>query len=223
MSFATLNATVALPKAINTLAERKSTATRAVRTPKSVIKCEAAKDAAIVTRRGVIGLAAAAAPALFAAKSFALIDYDEDDELLSKIRSDRKAKVQAELLSERRFVKEEGFKDKKFDKEVAYVQKTINRLSKAGQLIEANDQAGLPAVVLGDAWVADLKEASSSVSLTPETKDSAKTLMSDITSFQGAVKGKKSAGEIKSTYLVAVGALESWATATGIDSAVTGL
>jgi hypothetical protein len=38
--------------------------------------------------------------------------------LLSKVREQRKAKVQQELVSEREFVKEGGFKDKVFDTDI---------------------------------------------------------------------------------------------------------
>jgi hypothetical protein len=63
--------------------------------------------------------------------------------LLAKVRADRKAKVQSELLLERNLVTEEGFKDKKFGAQTAVVQKTVYRLSKAGSLLAAKDTAAL--------------------------------------------------------------------------------
>merc|ERR1712070_1176479 len=65
------------------------------------VKDETAASSSSVSRRTLVSSLAAAAPALYAAQALALIDYDEDNALLEKIRSDRKNKLSAELKAER--------------------------------------------------------------------------------------------------------------------------
>lgn len=54
------------------------------------VSCQAEKGAANVSRRNLLGLAAAVIPALAAAPAFALLESDEDLELLSKVKESRK-------------------------------------------------------------------------------------------------------------------------------------
>jgi len=120
-------------------------------------------------------------------------------------------------------VKEGGFKDKVFDNELVYVQKAINRLSKAGSLIKANEMGDLKDVVLGDAWVRDLKGATSAISKSVEAQESEKNLFASISSLQTNVKSKAKPVEIKASYIGVVGAMESWCTETDLVSSLSGL
>uniref|UniRef100_A0A7S0R9Q6 Maintenance of Photosystem II under High light 2 C-terminal domain-containing protein n=1 Tax=Pyramimonas obovata TaxID=1411642 RepID=A0A7S0R9Q6_9CHLO len=221
MSFTTINSTAVVPKTTNVAFGSRRAVARAMPASKAV-RCEVQEDKVQMSRRGLVSLVAAA-PAMQAAKALALIDYDEDDELLSKVREQRKAKVQKELIAERAFVKEGGFKDKVFDNEIVYVQKAINRLSKAGSLIKANETGDLKDVVLGDAWVRDLKGATSAISKSAEAQESAKNLFASINALQNNVKSKAKPVEIKASYLGVVGALESWCTETDLVGSVNGL
>ena len=79
MSFVTINAAAIVPKTANVVLGRTRTVARVV-PASNVVRCEAAnEDKVQMSRRGLVSLVAAA-PALYAAKALALIDYDEDDE-----------------------------------------------------------------------------------------------------------------------------------------------
>jgi len=152
-----------------------------------VVRAEAQKvhEISALSRRKLgMGLVFAA-PLLTSLPAQALIDYDEDDELLSKIRADRKAKVQEELISEATFVKEGGFKAKGFDTELVYVQKAINRLSKAGAYLKDGQASDMSGVIGGGAWVSDLKKATNAISRTDEAKETAAGMYSGINNLQG--------------------------------------
>jgi len=222
MSFTTINVTAVVPRTTENVFARKSASARAMPASKGV-RCEAAKEDKVqLSRRGLVSLAAAV-PALYATKAFALIDYDEDDELLSKVREQRKAKVQQELVSEREFVKEGGFKDKVFDTEIAYVQKAINRLSKAGSLIKENKMDNLKDVVQGDAWVKTLKTATIALSKSPDAVTAETNLFACLKNLQDGIKNKAKPVEIKASYLGTVGALETWAAAASLTGELSGL
>merc|ERR1719183_2341273 len=149
---------------VQTRVAAASTRTAGIRAV-ATVRCEASKAAPQLSRRAMAAAVALAVPAAWISPAGALIDY-EDDELLAKVRADRKAKVQSELLLERNLVTDEGFKDKKFGAQTAVVQKTVYRLSKAGSLLAAKDTAALGDVLGGD-WPAQLKVATATLSLTP--------------------------------------------------------
>jgi len=221
MAFTTINAAALIPKTAERVFARKGACAKAM--PAKAVRCAAAKEDTVqMSRRGLVSLVAAA-PALYAAKAFALIDYDEDDELLNKVREQRKAKVQQELIAEREFVKEGGFKDKVFDTEIVYVQKAINRLSKAGSLIKDNKVDQLKDVVGGDAWVKSLKNSVNALSKSPEAQTAAKNLFASIKNLQDGVKSKARPVEIKAAYIGSIGALEAWCTEANVASTLTGL
>merc|ERR1719183_467442 len=205
---------------VQTRVAAASTRTAGIRAV-ATVRCEASKAAPQLSRRAMAAAVALAVPAAWISPAGALIDYDEDDELLAKVRADRKAKVQSELLLERNLVTDEGFKDKKFGAQTAVVQKTVYRLSKAGSLLAAKDTAALGDVLGGD-WPAQLKVATATLSLTPTAKTAADTVAVSAATLQKAVGGKKE-GEIKSSYLAAVTAIEAWCAESGLDSSIKGL
>mmetsp|Transcript_32099 Transcript_32099/g.44501 ORF Transcript_32099/g.44501 Transcript_32099/m.44501 type:complete len:216 (-) Transcript_32099:198-845(-) len=188
---------------------------------KPVVTCSSNQEQKSVnlSRREILTFVSVAGPVIVSSPARALIDFDEDDELLSKVKADRASKIQQERISERNFVKENGFTDKKLDKEIAVVQKAINRLSKTGQLIEAKDSNGLVDVVMGD-WVNDLKVATDALSLTNDAKSATEPIFTGLSALQSDVKSKKSS---KKSYLTTVNALENWATVSGVSSTVSGL
>merc|ERR1719183_3162371 len=157
---------------VQTRVAAASTRTAGIRAV-ATVRCEASKAAPQLSRRAMAAAVALAVPAAWISPAGALID--EDDELLAKVRADRKAKVQSELLLERNLVTDEGFKDKKFGAQTAVVQKTVYRLSKAGSLLAAKDTAALGDVLGGD-WPAQLKVATATLSLTPTAKTAADTV-----------------------------------------------
>lgn len=180
-----------------------------------------AKDSVAMSRRAMaltlgMGSLALSAPAR------ALIDFEEDDELLAKVKADRKAKVQKEIASEARFVKESGYTAKKFDVETAYLQKTINRLSKAGAAIESSDLDTLNSLVGNDDWVRDLKKATTALSLSEEAKTTATGMFGAIGNLQSAAKAKKKQ-EASEYYLGVIVGLEKWCTITDVAPDLKGL
>ena len=99
------------------------------------------------------------------------------------------------------------------------VRSALNTLSRAGSLLEEGDRSAV-ADLLGDAnWVGRFKDAAQRVS-TGADLDAAYKGLGDLSS---AARSGGDVKAIKSTYVVAVSALERWARSAGVNKAVSGL
>lgn len=189
-----------------------------------VVKCQGSQHQVpnVSTRRQVLSIASLA-PAFLALRANALIDFEEDDELLAKVRADRAKRAQAERISEEIYVKEAGFSNKKFDKALVPVQKTVKRLSKSGALIEAGDAEGLKSFIgsQGD-FVSEIQTVSATLSVTEAARTEAGVLVSSLNTFVSDVNSS-SMDTTKASYLKAVVALEAWAKTAAVAPALTGL
>mmetsp|Transcript_33636 Transcript_33636/g.40642 ORF Transcript_33636/g.40642 Transcript_33636/m.40642 type:complete len:229 (-) Transcript_33636:92-778(-) len=188
------------------------------------IRCQTSSEqnttnAVEVSRRGLVSLASAA-PIFYAAKAFALIDYDEDDALLSKIRADRQAKLQSELINERASTRNEGFKSRVFDKEVSSVQKAVNQLSQSGKFLESGNMGDYKATVTDMSWVDELKSVSKEISLSSESQKASSQMFSAISEMQ---KNAGNSSAATKSYLNTLEKFEDWCTVSGVASSVTGL
>ena len=131
----------------------------------------------------------------------------------------RKDAVVREKSAEKDFLKEEGLATSGLKKEISVVQNTVNTLSRAGSLLEEGDRSAV-ADLLGDAnWVGRFKDAAQRVS-TGADLDAAYKGLGDLSS---AARSGGDVKAIKSTYVVAVSALERWARSAGVNKAVSGL
>mmetsp|Transcript_13108 Transcript_13108/g.43182 ORF Transcript_13108/g.43182 Transcript_13108/m.43182 type:complete len:212 (-) Transcript_13108:185-820(-) len=194
----------------------------------SSVRCQAAaKPAAAaapaVSRRQASALlftAATLAPAVAPQPSHALLDFDEDEELLARTKAARATKLKSELKAERSFASEEGFT--KQTAEVGYVQKAVVVLSKGGAALANGDVATLSSTVGDGEWVGNLQKAASVVGKNAVATEAAPAMFSSIKALQkSAAAGQESAA--KKDYVTTVKSLSAWVSAAGLDSSIKGL
>lgn len=192
----------------------------AVAPAQRIVLCQASRPQAVsVSRRNAMAAGAAVLPAVFSMPAFALIPDDDDEELLERAKARRAQRLKEELATERSFVKDEGFKSKTLDTNIAYVQNAVVTLSKAGAAIDSGDLSGMKATLGEKAWLVDLKKAIKGIAASDAAKKDADTVLSGIASLSGA----SSIGAAKKSFVATAGALNEWAVATGIASSVKGL
>lgn len=142
----------------------------------------------------------------------ALLETDDDEELLEKIKQGRKSKIQ----------KRESLGT--YKSEAASVQKAVYKLGFAGQALEDSDFA-TASVVLGSGsesgWTKDIADALAKVSSNAEEEEVARTFTSSLGSLQAAVL-KDDVDGAKGAYVQTVTSLEKWTTLTGLLDEIQG-
>lgn len=145
--------------------------------------------------------------------ALALLEADDDEELLEKVKEDRKKKIKrrGEISS--------------FKEETASLQVAINQLSKAGQALDGNDFPGASKALgksLSEGWITNVEKALTKVSSSAEEEDEAKLFSSSLASLQTAVS-KQDMDSSKSAFVKSAEALEKWSFLTGLAEQVKGL
>lgn len=179
------------------------------------VRCqnEQAQTSKTLSRRDLVSLVSVASSVLFIPPSaLALLEADEDEELLEKIKTGRKQKLS----------KRDGFVS--YNDE-ATVQKAVYRLSKAGQAIEGDDFEGA-AQVLGSSleadWAAEVISALDKAAANEEEKSVAAQFSSSLAYLQTAVSAAD-ATSAKEAYVATGSALEAWAQLSGAAQGLKGL
>ncbi|KAL1225134.1 Thylakoid lumenal 16.5 kDa protein [Cardamine amara subsp. amara] len=143
----------------------------------------------------------------------AILEADDDEELLEKVKQDRKKRI------ERQAVINSAAKEK------GYVQDLVYKLSKVGQAIENND---LPAagLVLGKGidteWVKTVNLAFTKLSTSPEESTEVETFNSSLASLITSVN-KNDIESSKLAFVSSASAFEKWTTLTGLLEQLKGL
>ncbi|KAC9488808.1 hypothetical protein R6Q59_021052 [Mikania micrantha] len=143
----------------------------------------------------------------------AILEADDDLELLEKVKQDRKRRI------EKQTVLNSSNKDKE------YLQDVIYKLSKVGQAIENND---LPSAgsILGQTpdvdWLKKGNAALSQLSSSPEEKAEVDTFNSSLTSLYSSVTKNDIEGS-KLAFVDSASAFEKWTTLTGLTGQLKGL
>lgn len=158
---------------------------------------------------------------LLSEPALALIPDDEDNELLTKAKANRKAKIQAEKRVERKLVESEGLKGN-LERQLAPVQKAIAQLSKAGVDLEKNDVKAAASEINDFTLISELEAAVTKISNTGDARKLAKSLVDEVKSFQNAANQAKEQESIKEFKDVAA-AFKAWADAADVDSLLKGL
>eukprot|EP00475_Leptophrys_vorax_P040622 TRINITY_DN75623_c0_g1_i1.p1 TRINITY_DN75623_c0_g1~~TRINITY_DN75623_c0_g1_i1.p1 ORF type:complete len:251 (+),score=18.09 TRINITY_DN75623_c0_g1_i1:80-754(+) len=187
----------------------------APRLPTLAVRCEQSTTEAVdVSRRG-FSMAAAAlvlgavTPAVIPAPAVALLDADDDAELLERIKRERKEKI--ELRESRGSYKNEE----------ADIQAAVYGLSKVGQALEAGDLSGASAA-LGSGWLAKADAAIAKISVSDGEKDLAAVFQSSTGAITSAVSASDIVGA-KRAFLASALALEGWAKQAGLAGELKGL
>nr|XP_043623352.1 thylakoid lumenal 16.5 kDa protein, chloroplastic [Erigeron canadensis] len=143
----------------------------------------------------------------------AILEADDDLELLEKVKQDRKKRI------EKQTVLNSSNKDRE------YLQDVIYKLSKVGQAIENNDlpSAGLVLGQTTDAdWLKKANAALSQLSSSPEEKSQVDTFNSSLTSLYSSVT-KNDIEASKIAFVDSATAFEKWTTLAGLVGQLKGL
>ncbi|KAG0621821.1 hypothetical protein M758_3G051100 [Ceratodon purpureus] len=136
---------------------RGSSAEGAVRRGSGVVRCAVAKGDGEVSRRQVAcALLAGALVMPVAPMARALLEVDDDDSLLEKVKEDKRKRIQKRSTAINEFVKESGV-----------VQVAVYKLSEAGQAIDGGDLTKATSVLAQQNadWILDVQAALSKVFL----------------------------------------------------------
>lgn len=143
----------------------------------------------------------------------AILEADDDEELLEKVKKDRKKRL------ERQGVINSSVK------ETAYLQDLVYKLSKVGQAIENNDLS-VASSVLGKTtdtdWVKKVNAAFDKLSSSPEEKTEVDTFKSSLDSLITSVT-KNDIQATKTAFLESATALEKWTSLAGLAGKLKGL
>lgn len=143
----------------------------------------------------------------------AILEADEDDELMEKVKSDRKKRIerQGAIISS--------------PKETAYLQEGIYQLSKVAQALENNDLSTASSVLGPNTdtdWVKKVNAAVNKLSYSPEEKTEADTFNSSISSLISSVS-ENNVDASKLAFVASASSLEKWTTLTGLLGQLKGL
>ncbi|XP_052158418.1 thylakoid lumenal 16.5 kDa protein, chloroplastic [Oryza glaberrima] len=181
-------------------------------------QCHQERRAVVVGRRsGLASCLLAAVAASFSgagagAARAAVLEADDDIELLERVKEDRKKRLQKQGV-----ISSSGT-------ETGYLQDLIYKLSKVGQAIDKND---LPAAssVLGpnsDAqWVQNINVAFTKFSSSPEEKNMVDSFNSSLASLITSVN-KSDVDSSKSAFVSSATTLEKWIASAGLSGQLKG-
>ncbi|XP_009364013.1 thylakoid lumenal 16.5 kDa protein, chloroplastic [Pyrus x bretschneideri] len=149
----------------------------------------------------------------FSSSNAAILEADDDEELLEKVKKDRKKRLERQgVLSSSK-------------KETGYLQELVYRLSKAGQAIESNDLPAASSVLGGSTdtdWVQKANIALDKLSSSPEEKTEVDTFNSSLASLILSVT-RNDAESSKLAFVSSASAIEKWTTLTGLIDQLKGL
>ncbi|KAG6551999.1 hypothetical protein Mapa_006305 [Marchantia paleacea] len=188
----------------------RSVAVCCERSDSAGVTCQVTEEKWVSTRRDIVGGAAALLSGLLAAPACALLEADDDDSLLEKVKGDRQKRLQKRgaVVS--------------YKKEAESIQKAVYELSKAGQALDSSDFSTASAVLGSNAWIVEVKAALSTVSKSAEEQSEADTFGTALASLQSAVSAKDTEGS-KSAFVASASALEKWSSLTGFSEQIKGL
>ncbi|KAI7988147.1 hypothetical protein LOK49_LG13G00232 [Camellia lanceoleosa] len=147
------------------------------------------------------------------AANAAILEADDDMELLEKVKRDRKKRLEKQgVISSS-------------NKETAYLQDLVYKLSKVGQAIENNDLSAASSV-LGPStdtdWVQKANAAFRKLSSSPEEKSQVDTFNSSLASLISSVI-RKDVEASKIAFVSSATAFEEWTALTGLVGQLKGL
>ncbi|MBA0703574.1 hypothetical protein Golax_015889 [Gossypium laxum] len=143
----------------------------------------------------------------------AILEADDDEELLEKVKKDRKKRL------ERQGVISSSSQEK------GYLQDVVYKLSEIGQAIDNNDLSIASSVLGGSTdteWVKNANVAFNKLSSSPEEKTQVETFNSSLASLISSVT-KNDVESSKVAFVTSATAFEKWTTLTGLVGQLKGL
>ncbi|KAA8523008.1 hypothetical protein F0562_009431 [Nyssa sinensis] len=143
----------------------------------------------------------------------AILEADDDEELLERVKRDRKKRIEKQGVIN------------SSNKETAYLQDLVYKLSKVGQAIENNDLS-VASSVLGPSsdtdWVQKANVAFTKLSSSPEEKTEVDAFNSSLTSLiSSVIQNDIEASKI--AFVSSASAFEKWTALTGLVGQLKGL
>ncbi|PON63217.1 Thylakoid lumenal 16.5 kDa protein [Parasponia andersonii] len=143
----------------------------------------------------------------------AILEADDDEELLEKVKKDRKKRLERQgVISSS-------------NKETGYLQEVVYKLSKVGQAIDKNDLSAASSVLGGSTdsdWVKKANLAFTKLSSSPEEKTEVDTFNSSLASLISSIT-KNDVDSSKIAFVDSASAFEKWTNLTGLVAQLKGL
>ncbi|XP_057966915.1 thylakoid lumenal 16.5 kDa protein, chloroplastic [Malania oleifera] len=182
------------------------------------ILCHAMTEPPIMTKRSLSLCLTATFLFSLATKGFsnakaAILEADDDEELMEKVKSDRKKRLQRQGVIN------------SSKKETAYLQELIYKLSKVGQAIDNNDLSAAGSVLGASTntdWVQNANKAFTKLSSSPEEKTEVDVFNSSLASLISSVV-RNDVESSKIAFVSSAGAVEKWTILTGLVEQLKGL
>ncbi|CAH9136146.1 unnamed protein product [Cuscuta epithymum] len=143
----------------------------------------------------------------------AILEAEDDEELLQKVIMDKKKRVERQGL-----ISSSG-------KETAYLQDLVFKLSKVGQAIDKNELPSASGVLgqnIKTDWVQNVNSAFNKFSTSPEEKAEVDKFNSSLARLISSV-AKKDVEASRTAFLASATAFEKWTTLTGLAGELKGL
>lgn len=143
----------------------------------------------------------------------AILEADDDDELMEKVKRDRKKRLEKQgVISSA-------------NQEKGYLQDLVYKLSKVGQAIDKNDLSTASSVLGGSTdtdWVRKANIAFTKLSSSPDEKTQVDTFNSSLASLISSVTGNDIESS-KTAFVSSATAFEKWTALTGLVGQLKGL
>uniref|UniRef100_A0A2N9IXE9 Maintenance of Photosystem II under High light 2 C-terminal domain-containing protein n=1 Tax=Fagus sylvatica TaxID=28930 RepID=A0A2N9IXE9_FAGSY len=145
--------------------------------------------------------------------SAAILEAEDDQELLEKVKRDRKKRLEKQgVISSSKKVTE-------------YLQDMVYKLIKVGQAIDNNDLSTASSVLGGSIdtdWIKNVNVAFTKLSSSPEEKTQVDTFNSSLASLISSVT-RNDVESSKAAFVWSASAFEKWTTLTGLIGQLKGL
>ncbi|KAJ6741978.1 THYLAKOID LUMENAL 16.5 KDA PROTEIN CHLOROPLASTIC [Salix viminalis] len=143
----------------------------------------------------------------------AILEADDDEELLEKVKRDRKKRLEKQgVISSA-------------NQEKGYLQDLVYKMSKVGQAIDKNDLSTAGSVLGGSTdtdWVQKANIAFTKLSSSPDEKTQVDTFNSSLASLISSVTGNDIESS-KTAFVSSANAFEKWTALTGLVGQLKGL
>ncbi|XP_034699069.1 thylakoid lumenal 16.5 kDa protein, chloroplastic [Vitis riparia] len=143
----------------------------------------------------------------------AILEADDDEELLEKVKKDRKKRIEKQgVISSS-------------NKETGYLQELVYKLSKVGQAIDNNDLSAASSFLGSNTdadWVQKANIAFTKLSSSPEEKSEVDAFNSSLASLISSVV-RNDMESSKIAFVSSATAFEKWTTLTGLVGRLKGL
>ncbi|EYU34991.1 hypothetical protein MIMGU_mgv1a012757mg [Erythranthe guttata] len=234
------NAKVFLPSLPST--SSSSSTTSNLQTQPQLIVCKSEPSAIVISRR-TVSLSSLTATAAFllstfsgskgfsgAAANAAILEAEDDEELLEKVKRDRKKRLEKQGVLKSSTKEAEFVMDFYLSSDIAttiaaYLQDLVYKLSKIGQAIEKNDLSTV-SLVLGSGkdteWIKKVNSALNKLSSSEEEKTEADAFSSSFASLFSSVS-QNNIEASKLDFVASASAFEKWTVLSGLVGQLKGL